>query len=125
MPATSLGTIGNWGVPVDEVGLLITDLSYSFSHQEKLVLDKSGEVQGVVTYQEIGEFKISGLVSKDSPFASKLGASLTIANAVPAHLNGGGGITYISQIDRTLNIEDFEKIDITAKYYPTLQPTAP
>ena len=125
MPATPLGTIGNWGVPEDEVGLLITDLSYSFTHQEKLVLNKSGEVQGVLTYQEMGEFKISGLVKKDSPFASKLGASITIANAVPAHLNGTGGITYISQIERTLNIEDFEKIDFTAKYYPTLQAAAP
>ena len=118
MAANLLGITGNWGIPQDEIGVLITDLSFSYSNQEKMVLDKGGEIAGLSLYQEQIEAKISGLVKKDSPFAGKLGASLVLANTIPAHLNGNGGTTVITQIERSLNNEDFEKIDITAKHYP-------
>lgn len=118
MAANLLGITGNWGIAQDETGVLIVDLSYSYSNQEKMVLDKGGEIQGLAFYQEQIEIKLSGLVKKDSPFAGKLSAPLTLANAVPAHLNATGGTTVISQIERSLNNEDFEKIDITAKHYP-------
>ena len=119
MAASLLGTTGNWGIPQDEAGILITDLSFDFSNQEKPVLSKGGEIIGLALYQEMAEVKISGLVAKDSPFAGKVGAALTLANTVPGHLNqGSGGTTIIIQISRSLNNEDFEKIDITAKYYP-------
>ena len=41
MAATFLGTTGNWGIPNDQPGILITDLSFDFSNQEKTVLDTS------------------------------------------------------------------------------------
>lgn len=118
MAASLLGTTGNWGIPQDETGILITDLSFDFSNQEKTVLDKGGEIIGLSLYQEMAEMKLSGLVSKDSPFNGKVGAALTLANTVPPHLNQSGGITIITQLSRSLNNEDFEKIDITAKHYP-------
>ena len=120
MAASLLGTTGNWGIPQAEAGILITDLSFDFSNQEKPVLDKGGEIIGLALYQEMAEVKISGLVSKDTPFSGKIGAALALANTVPAHLNGTGGTTIIVSISRSLNNEDFEKIDITAKYYPFL-----
>ena len=118
MAASLLGTTGNWGIPQDEAGILITDLSFDFSNQEKPVLDKGGEIIGLSLYQEMAEVKISGLVSKDTPFSGKVGAALALANTVPGHLNGSDGTTIVNQISRSLNNEDFEKIDITAKYYP-------
>ena len=125
MAANLLGITGNWGIPQDETGILITDLSFSFSNQEKLVLDKGGEVSGLSLYQEMIEIKMSGLVKKDTPFAGKLGASLTLANAPAAHLNVSGGLTVVSQIERSLNNEDFEKIDVTAKCYPSVAVSGP
>ena len=83
MAASLLGTTGNWGIPQDEAGILITDLSFDFSNQEKPVLDKGGEIIGLSLYQEKVEIKLSGLVAKDSPFAGKIGAALALANAVP------------------------------------------
>jgi hypothetical protein len=119
MSANLLGTTGNWGIPNDQSGILITDLSFDFSNQEKPVLDKGGEIIGFSFYQEKVEIKLSGLVAKTSPFSSKLGAPLTLANAFPAHLQAAaGGTTIIKQISRALNNEDFEKIDITATHYP-------
>ena len=119
MAASLLGTTGNWGIPQDQAGILIIDLSFDFSNQEKPVLDKGGEVIGLALYQEKVEVKLSGLVAKESPFAGKIGAALALANAIPAHLQQAtGGTTILTQVSRSLNNEDFEKIDLTATHYP-------
>ena len=119
MAASFLGITGNWGIPEDESGIIITDLSFDYSSQEKLVLDKSGEVQGIVNYQQKIEIKLSGLVKKTGPFAGRIGTALVLANNIPSHLQGdSAGLTVIKQIQRSLNNEDFEKIEITATYYP-------
>ena len=120
MAASLLGTTGNWGIPQDESGLLITDLSFDFSNQDKPVLNRSGEIIGLSLYQEMVEIKVSGLVAKDSPFAGKIGAALALTNTVPAHLQSTGGTTILMQVSRSLNNEDFEKIDLTARNYPSL-----
>ena len=120
MAATFLGTTGNWAIPADEGGIIISDIAFDFSNQEKTVLDKGGEIIGLSLYQEKCEIKLSGLVKKTSPFSGKIGAALTLANTMPAHLQGTGGTTIIKQINRALNNEDFEKIDITATHYPTV-----
>lgn len=119
MSATFLGTTGNWGIPNDQDGLLITDLSFDFSNQEKTVLSKGGEVIGLSLYQEKVEIKLSGLVAKTSSFSGKIGAAIALANAIPAHLQQStGGTTILMQVSRSLNNEDFEKIDLTATHYP-------
>ena len=118
MAATFLGITGNWGIPQDESGIIITDLAFDYSNQEKTVLDKGGEIIGLALYQEKIEIKISGLVKKTSPFAGKVGAALALTNTIPTHTFTSGGTTIIKQISRTLNNEDFEKIDITATNYP-------
>lgn len=118
MAANLLGTTGNWGIAADESGILITDLSFDFSNQEKPVLDKGGEIIGLALYQEKAEIKLSGLVAKDSSFNGKIGAALTLVNTIPDHLSTAGGMTILTQISRSLNNEDFEKIDLTATHYP-------
>jgi hypothetical protein len=119
MAATFLGTTGNWGIPNDQPGLLITDLSFDFSNQEKTVLDKAGEIIGLSLYQEKVEIKLSGLVAKTSSFSGKIGAAIALANAIPGHLQqASGGTTILMQVSRSLNNEDFEKIDLTATHYP-------
>ena len=119
MAASLLGTTGNWGIPQDESGLLIVDRSFDFSNEQKELLDKGGEIIGLALYKEKADIKLSGYVAKTSPFSGKIGAALTLANAIPAHLqHSTGGTTIITQISRSLNNEDFEKIDITATNYP-------
>ena len=120
MAATLLGTTGNFGITADETGIIITDLSFDYSHQEKTVLDKAGEIVGVAFYQGKVDVKISGLVAKTSAFSGKIGAALTLANTMPAHLQASGGTTVLQQVTRSLNCEDFEKIDIAATHYPAV-----
>ena len=102
MAAHLLGTTGNWGIPNDQSGILITDLSFDYSHQEKI------------------EIKMSGLVAKTSPFNGRIGVALALANTAPAHLQNSGGTTVLMQVSRSLNAEDFEKIDLTAVHYPAV-----
>ena len=124
MAAKLLGTVGKWGVAADEAGIIITDLSFDFSNQEKPVLSREGEIIGMALYQEKVEIKLSGLVAKDSPFNGKIGTAFTLANTVPAHAGEGtGGMTIITQISRNLNVEDFEKIDVSAVNYPFITGT--
>ncbi len=119
MAATFLGTTGNWGILNDQQGILITDLSFDFSNQEKTVLDKAGEIIGLSLYQEKVEIKLSGLVAKTSSFSGKIGAAIALANTIPTHLQqASGGTTILMQVSRSLNNEDFEKIDLTATHYP-------
>lgn len=122
MSATTLGTTGNWGIPSAQPGILLTDVSFDFSSQEKTVLDRSGEVIGIAFYQSKIDIKLSGLVPASSPFSARIGTALVVANAIPAHLPQAGGTTVINQISRSLNNEDFEKIEITATHYPYIPP---
>jgi len=46
MAASLLGTTDNWGIPEDEAGIIITDLSFDFSNQEKPVMEKGGQIIG-------------------------------------------------------------------------------
>ena len=124
MSATTLGTTGNWGIPVDQSGILLTDVSFDFSSQEKTVLDRSGEVIGIAFYQSKIDIKLSGLVPASAPFSARIGTALVVANAIPAHLPQSGGTTVVNQISRSLNNEDFEKIEITATHYPHIPPIA-
>jgi hypothetical protein len=119
MAATFIGSTGNWGIPNDQAGLLITEQSFDFSNQEKTVLNKAGDVIGLSLYQEKVEIKLSGLVAKTSSFSGKIGAALALANTIPGHLQQStGGTTVLMQVSRSLSNEDFEKIDLTATHYP-------
>ena len=40
MSATALGTTGNFGIAADQTGMVIHDLSFDFSAQDKNFLDK-------------------------------------------------------------------------------------
>ena len=112
MSATLLGTTGNWGIPDDEAGLIITDISFEFSQKDKPVLTKQGDVQGLSLYQQKMDLKYSGLVSKTAPFATKLGAVLTIVNDKPDHLSTTTGSVILMGVIRKLNQEDFEMVDV-------------
>jgi hypothetical protein len=65
-------------------------------------------------------------VSKTSPFTGKISAALVLANAIPAHLQKTtGGTTILTQLSRSMNNEDFEKIDLTATHYPNVTVALP
>jgi hypothetical protein len=121
MAATSLGTVGVFGIASDESGFVIHDLSWSFSAEQKEFLNRSGEIIGLARFKEKVDVKMSGFIPSSAPFSGKISAVLTITNAMPAHKQqAAGGSTIITEITRSLNNEDFEKIEISATHYPFL-----
>ena len=107
-----------WAIGADQTGVIITDHSFDFSNNEKPVLNKSGEPQGFTFWGEKCDGKIEGLVPTTSPFSGKIASALTLANAMPAHLQASTGTTIIKQISRAANNEDFEKITISTTHHP-------
>ena len=63
MSATLIGTTGNWGIDDDEAGLIIASLDFDYQSKEKEVLNKTGEVQGLVTLDDIMEEIIGGFTT--------------------------------------------------------------
>jgi len=120
MSATSIGTTGVWGLDHSEAGMILSDISFDYSIQDKLVLTIQGEVQGASLYGSKCEIKCSGLVTKTAPFSSKLGATITLTNAIPDHMPVSGGLTVIMGLSRNSTNEDFQKIDMHAVNYPAM-----
>jgi hypothetical protein len=119
MSATQIGITGNWGIPNEQPGMILYDHSMDYSQQEKPCLTISGEISGFVFYQPKMEIKFSGYVPKTAGFSGKIGTPLVVANANLTHLSQStGGTTITTQISRSYNNEDFEKIDVTAVHYP-------
>ena len=109
MAAQLLGTTGNWGIPTDQSGILITDLSFDFSNQEKPVLDKGGEIIGLSLYQEKVEIKLyAGVPTKpelfDKPGIAVLGCNIhdrmaawVVVADTPWHaMSGSDGVARIA-----------------------------
>jgi hypothetical protein len=61
MPAQPLGTTGNWGIPQDESGLLIIDISIDCSSGQKEVLSRVGEIIGLSFFKERIDIKITAV----------------------------------------------------------------
>lgn len=122
MAATLIGTTGVWGIASDETGLLIENLDFDFKDKEKAVLNKAGETLGYSFYDEMVECSLKGLATSSSAFAGKLTANLSLANAIPAHLQSAvtGGRNLIRSVKKSLAIEDFVKFDIGSRYCPLI-----
>ncbi len=119
MSATALGTTGNFGIATDQTGIVLHELSFDYSAQEKNFLNKSGEIIGMTRYQEKIDIKLGGLVPSSAAFSGKISAALTLANAAPAHLQASSsGTTICMKLSRAQNNEDWEKIDIEATNFP-------
>jgi len=123
MAATLIGTTGAWGITSDETGIIMESLDFDFVNKEKATLTKQGETQGYSFYDEMVNISLKGQVPTTSPFSGKLTGTLTLANAVPNHLNGGvtgGRIIITSGIKRSLSWEDFQKLEVPARYVPLI-----
>jgi hypothetical protein len=120
MPATLHGETGNFGIESAETGIIVTDISFDYSVQEKTVANHEGDIVGVALYQDAVEIKVSGLVAAQGGFSSKVGDALSLTNSIPDHAMTGGGLTIITSISRTRTSEDFEKLDVTAKNWPNV-----
>lgn len=121
--ATLLGaTNGVFGIANAQTGFLLDSTSWAYSDDVKMVKNISGDDTGEAHYNERVEIQLSGFLPASSAFSGTLASSITLATVPTDHLVGSitAGLTIIQTITRNNSAEDYQRIELTAKYSPTI-----
>ena len=121
--ATLLGaTNGVFGIANAQTGFLLDSTSWAYSDDVKMVKNISGDDTGEAHYNERVEIQLSGFLPATSAFSGTLASSIALATVPTDHLIGSisAGMTIIQTITRNNSSEDYQRIELTAKYSPTI-----
>jgi hypothetical protein len=121
--ATLLGaTNGVFGIANAQTGFLLDSTSWAYSDDVKMVKNISGDDTGEAHYNERVEIQLSGFLPASSAFSGTLASSISLATVPTDHLIGSisAGMTIIQTITRNNSSEDYQRIELTAKYSPTI-----
>ena len=121
--ATLLGaTNGVFGIANAQTGFLLDSTSWAYSDDVKMVKNISGDDTGESHYNERVEIQLSGFLPATSAFSGTLASSIALATVPTDHLIGSisAGLTIIQTITRNNSSEDYQRIELTAKYSPTI-----
>jgi hypothetical protein len=121
--ATLLGaTNGVFGIANAQTGFLLDSTSWAYSDDVKMVKNISGDDTGEAHYNERVEIQLSGFLPATIAFAGTLASSIALATVPTDHLIGSisAGLTIIQTITRNNSSEDYQRIELTAKYSPTI-----
>ena len=121
--ATLLGaTNGVFGIANAQTGFLLDSTSWAYSDDVKMVKNISGDDTGEAHYNERVEIQLSGFLPATSAFSGTLASSIALATVPTDHLVGSisAGLTIIQTITRNNSSEDYQRIELTAKYSPTI-----
>ncbi len=121
--ATLLGaTNGVFGIANAQTGFLLDSTSWAYSDDVKMVKNISGDDTGEAHYNERVEIQLSGFLPASTAFSGTLASSITLATVPTDHLVGSitAGLTIIQTITRNNSAEDYQRIELTAKYSPTI-----
>jgi hypothetical protein len=121
--ATLLGaTNGVFGIANAQTGFLLDSTSWAYSDDVKMVKNISGDDTGEAHYNERVEIQLSGFLPATSAFSGTLASSIALATVPTDHLIGSisAGLTIIQTITRNNSSEDYQRIELTAKYSPTI-----
>ena len=121
--ATLLGaTNGVFGIANAQTGFLLDSTSWAYSDDVKMVKNISGDDTGEAHYNERVEIQLSGFLPASTAFSGTLASSIALATVPTDHLIGSisAGLTIIQTITRNNSSEDYQRIELTAKYSPTI-----
>lgn len=121
--ATLLGaTNGVFGIPGQQTGFLLDSSSQAYSADEKTVKNITGDDTGISFYNEKIEFSLGGFVPATSAFSGTISASIALATAPTDHLVGSisAGIFIAKTITKTQASEDYQKVELSGTYNPTI-----
>ena len=121
--ATLLGaTNGVFGIANAQTGFLLDSTSWAYSDDVKMIKNISGDDTGEAHYNERVEIQLSGFLPATSAFSGTLASSIALATVPTDHLIGSisAGMTIIQTITRNNSSEDYQRIELTAKYSPTI-----
>jgi len=121
--ATQLGaTNGVFGIPAQQTGIITDSVDWDYQNENKMVKNISGDRTGITFYDETCKISIAGSIPASSPFASTIGAVVTLITVPTDHLVGSisSGLTIIMSVKSGQSNEDYRKVSFEAEYSPTL-----
>jgi len=122
MSANLIGTTGTWGIAAAEtsIGIIIEGIDETSRNEKNYLKNTSGERMGRCEYDESIEVKLSGKMTANSPFSTKLGANITLANTIASnHLyNNNSGRTVVNEVKRSSANEDWRGIEVDIEVLP-------
>jgi len=122
MSANLIGTVGSWGIGSAEtsIGIIIEGIDETTRNEKNYLKDNIGQRMGRSDYDESIEVKLSGALTSSTAFSTKLGANITMANAIgTTHLHDtGAGRTLVNEVKKTSQNEDWKRIEVDIEVLP-------
>lgn len=122
MAANLIGTYGSWGIGSAEtsIGIIIEGIDETYRNEKNYLRDNIGQRMGRSDYDESIEVKLSGALTSSSPFSTKLGANITLANTITTNIlySSNTGRTLVNEAKRTNKNEDWKRIEVDIEVLP-------
>ena len=122
MSANLIGTVGAWGIAAAEtsIGIIIEGIDETTRNEKNYLKNVYGERMGRSDFDESIEVKLSGKITSTSPFTTKLGANITLANTIVSNslFNNNTGRTVVNEVKRTASNEDWRGIEVDIEVLP-------
>lgn len=122
MSANLIGTVGSWGIGAAEtsIGIIIEGIDETSRNEKNYLKDISGQRMGRSDFDESIEVKLSGAITSTNAFSTKLGANITLANAIGTNFlyNNNTGRTVVNEVKKTSQNEDWKRIEVDIEVLP-------
>ena len=118
--AQQFGTAAPFGLTF-ETGVITESLGYSYSNESKVLKNATGDVTGKTYYNESAEVTYSGFLPTSSPYATAVGAAITLATSLPDFFSGSVGTDTVAEgVTIAHSSEDYQRVDVTAMHHPLI-----
>ena len=118
--AQQFGTASTFGLTF-ETGVITDSIGYSYSNESKVVKNGVGDVTGKTYFNESAEVTFSGFLPTSSPYATAVGAEITLVTALPDFFSGAVGTDTIAEsVTLAYSSEDYQRVDVTAMHHPLI-----
>jgi len=120
---------GVFGIkPEPNLGLIAQSISYDIQAESATLNSETGATVGVAYFDEKVSMSISTKVDADTAWTGTVGSVLTLVNTVPGYLftvddPSTEGLMLIESINVSKDSKDFNSLDISATFYPSLSTT--
>ena len=118
--AQQFGTASTFGL-VFETGVITDTIGYSYSNESKVLKNGTGDVTGKTYFNESAEVTYSGYIPTSTPYATPIGAAITLVTALPDFFSGAVGSDTIAEgVTISYSSEDYERVEVTAMHHPLM-----
>ena len=122
MAANLIGTVGLWGIGAAEtsIGIIIEGIDETTRNEKNYLKDIYGQRCGRSEFDESIEVKLSGKLTSNIPFSTKLGANISLGNTIASNslYNNNTGRTVVNEVKRTASNEDWRGVEVDVEVLP-------